>query len=267
LASVSTRTFLLLWNPRKWEWPSAAFDAAVEAPALGAQVDEPWSVGGRRHGITPGDRAFLLRVGSERGLVGSGWFTSALYWDRHWDNSGRDTPYARVRWDTLLHPEDRLSIEPLKQGVPSVTWDRLQASGVEVPPDGVDNLENLWDQHVDDVPAVLPGEEAPGRTYPEGTLTTVLANRYERDRRARQKCIEHWGTSCAACGFDFRESYGDLGEGFIIVHHLRELSSIGGSYRVDPVKDLRPLCPNCHAMIHRERPALSVEDLMRRLRR
>jgi 5-methylcytosine-specific restriction protein A len=63
------------------------------------------------------------------------------------------------------------------------------------------------------------------------------------------------------CGLDFGERYGALGEGFIHVHHLTELASIGREYEVDPVRDLRPVCPNCHAMLHRTDPALSPEEL------
>ena len=65
---------------------------------------------------------------------------------------------------------------------------------------------------------------------------------------------------------DFEKRYGAIGKGFIHVHHLRELAEVGKSVVVDPVKDLRPVCPNCHAMLHRQRPALSIAALKRRLR-
>ena len=48
------------------------------------------------------------------------------------------------------------------------------------------------------------------------------------------------------CGFDLVSRYGELGDGYIHVHHLKELSSLRRSYQVDPIKDLRPVCPNCH---------------------
>jgi 5-methylcytosine-specific restriction protein A len=63
------------------------------------------------------------------------------------------------------------------------------------------------------------------------------------------------------CGFDFAKLYGEIGEGFIHVHHLRDLATVGGEYEVDPIKDLRPVCPNCHAMLHVETPAIGIEDL------
>jgi hypothetical protein len=104
-------------------------------------------------------------------------------------------------------------------------------------------------------------EPDPGQTYSEGTLTRVEVNKYERDPRARQECLDRYGHRCQACGVDFGERYGALGEGFIHVHHIRELSTVGPGYTVDPAVDLRPLCPNCHAMVHRVSPAMPVEDL------
>lgn len=85
----------------------------------------------------------------------------------------------------------------------------------------------------------------------EGAKKTITVNAYERDPKARGRCIEHWGTKCTVCSFDFAARYGDLGAGFIHVHHLTPLSTIGQEYVVDPIKDLRPVCPNCHAMLHR----------------
>ena len=52
-----------------------------------------------------------------------------------------------------------------------------------------------------------------------------------------------------------------MGIGFIHVHHLKPLSDIGGEYQVDPVKDLRPVCANCHAMIHSKKPAYTLEEI------
>lgn len=87
--------------------------------------------------------------------------------------------------------------------------------------------------------------------YYEGHVINVKVNRYERSSIARMKCIEHYGAKCAICDMDFGKRYGDLGEGFIHVHHLKPLHSIGQDYVVDYKNDLIPVCPNCHAMIHR----------------
>ena len=67
--------------------------------------------------------------------------------------------------------------------------------------------------------------------------------------------------------FLIEERYGTLGRSFIHVHHLRELFQVPPGYIVDPVNDLRPVCPNCHAMIHRGPGlALTVEELRLQLR-
>ena len=50
---------------------------------------------------------------------------------------------------------------------------------------------------------------------------------------------------------DFENMYGELGKGFIHVHHIVPISMIGKEYKIDPIKDLVPVCPNCHAMLHR----------------
>jgi 5-methylcytosine-specific restriction protein A len=106
----------------------------------------------------------------------------------------------------------------------------------------------------------------PAGFYEEGAVTRVLVNRYERDRAARAECIAHHGTTCIVCGFNFEQRYGELGRNFIHVHHVREISTLGPGYRVDPKTDLVPLCPNCHAMAHRKTPALTPAQLRRRLR-
>lgn len=106
----------------------------------------------------------------------------------------------------------------------------------------------------------IPEDEA--LTYVEGARKQRWVNAYERDRKARAACLVHHGRICKACGFDFGGFYGDHGEGFIHVHHLKPLSEIGEDYAVNPETDLIPLCPNCHAMIHHGPNApLSLEAL------
>lgn len=103
--------------------------------------------------------------------------------------------------------------------------------------------------------------------YHEGHVRSVKVNVYERSSVARGKCIEYHGLSCKICGLNFGERYGKLGEGFIHVHHLKPLHTIGKDYVVDHKKDLIPVCPNCHAMIHRisNGENLSVEELIEKL--
>jgi hypothetical protein len=98
-------------------------------------------------------------------------------------------------------------------------------------------------------------------TYKEGSRRDVVQSLIERNRAARDVCIAAHGFSCAACGFNFGVFYGQLGEGFIHVHHCNPVSL--GVREVDPINEMRPLCPNCHAMVHREDPPLTIEALRR----
>ncbi|GGA91691.1 EVE domain-containing protein [Ornithinibacillus halotolerans] len=107
----------------------------------------------------------------------------------------------------------------------------------------------------------LPGEFALDEVILEGAKKHVTVNAYERNPLARKRCLDHYGYNCTVCDFNFYEVYGDIGKDFIHVHHLTELSSIGEEYKVDPIKDLRPVCPNCHAMLHRRKPAYGIEEL------
>jgi 5-methylcytosine-specific restriction endonuclease McrA len=104
-------------------------------------------------------------------------------------------------------------------------------------------------------------EEVAGEQVVEGAVRSVVVNAYERDPQARRRCIEAHGTRCCICGFSFGVVYGPVAEGYIHVHHLCPLSEVGEAHVVDPVTDLRPVCPNCHAVLHRRVPAFSIEEL------
>ncbi len=95
----------------------------------------------------------------------------------------------------------------------------------------------------------------------EGAQKQIYVNQYERDRRARNTCIRIHGTNCSICDFDFENAYGEVGKNVIHVHHLKPLSEIKGEYKVDPENDLRPVCPNCHTIIHRTKPAYSIDEV------
>jgi hypothetical protein len=95
----------------------------------------------------------------------------------------------------------------------------------------------------------------------EGAATTVVLDRYERDPDARLACLSHYGLACQVCGITMSDVYGDLGSGFAHVHHQVPLSCVRAEHAVDPIRDLIPVCPNCHSMLHRRNPPISVEEL------
>ncbi|MDR6742034.1 5-methylcytosine-specific restriction protein A [Herbaspirillum sp. 1173] len=121
-------------------------------------------------------------------------------------------------------------------------------------------VEGDW-YAVDDLNLSAPDEVDPSLKYIEGAVFQVLINGYERNLEARKKCLDHYGFKCSVCAFDFEEEYGVLGKRYIHVHHLIPLAEIAQEYEVDPIKDLRPLCPNCHAMIHRLGVVRTIEEL------
>jgi len=97
----------------------------------------------------------------------------------------------------------------------------------------------------------------------EGARRKRVATSVERNPKARAACIAIHGTRCHVCEIDFEEVYGILGRGFIHVHHLMPLATADEARLVDPVQDLRPVCPNCHAMLHRRTPPYSITELQR----
>jgi hypothetical protein len=98
--------------------------------------------------------------------------------------------------------------------------------------------------------------------YKDGAVKQYYGKRYERNPENRKRAIEIHGLSCAACGFNFEEVYGDWGKDFIEVHHVKPLSTIGEKVAIDPKNDLVPVCSNCHRMIHRRKDdVLTVEEL------
>lgn len=104
-------------------------------------------------------------------------------------------------------------------------------------------------------------DELPASKLLEGAKQQIFVNIYERSPVARAMCIAHYGWSCWVCGFNFEKQYGEIGKRYIHIHHLTPLSVIGDTYEVDPVRDLRPVCPNCHAMLHKKQPPFTVEEL------
>jgi 5-methylcytosine-specific restriction protein A len=258
------KTYLLTWNPTRFDWDMEQDISALKSHGF---FDGRWSCG-RTKRIEAGDRLFLLRQGQEpRGIVASGYAKSSPHTDVHWDESRSDEAlYVEVRFDTLLVPDRDgvLPLSKLQQGpLGKVIW-RTQASGISIAPLPASMLERLWRAFLEDrgqSPTVTPEEINSPALFFEGASRTIAVNAYERDPRARKACIDHYGTNCSVCGFNFAEAFGDLGNGFIHVHHLVPLADIGKSYVVDPVRDLRPVCPNCHAMLHRREEVLTIEKL------
>ncbi|WP_104180287.1 HNH endonuclease [Arthrobacter sp. B0490] len=139
--------------------------------------------------------------------------------------------------------------------IPALTPDEVTRSLLTVAsPALVLALSGLLDQ--DEEPEILPFDP-----LPEGALTNIKVNRYERNPINRLRCISHYDARCWVCELDFGERYGPTAAGFIEVHHRIPVSAMGGQYLVDPIRDLVPLCSNCHSVAHRRTPPYQPAEI------
>ena len=103
-------------------------------------------------------------------------------------------------------------------------------------------------------------EETAGTT--EGKRTVYYTTKYERSSKNREAAIRIHGTKCMICGFDFGQKYGELGKGYIEVHHIKPLATLEQEVVINPETDLICVCANCHRMLHRfKNYIVTVEEL------
>ncbi len=256
-------TYLLTWNPRKSNWINFSDDyAAIQS---GFRPLCEWSCGNTKK-IAIGDRVFLMRLGYRepiKGILASGWVTKPNIVDENWndENASPFARYGKFELDTILMPGIDVLLDP-RLVDSSFLW-FPQTSGITIPIEVAGRLERAWHLHTQETPtSPQPTDEAlHSKKYWEGEWREVLGHRYERDPQVRHICIQYYGAKCIICGFDFSKHYGYIGAGFIEVHHLKPISDLGFEREVDPIRDLRPVCPNCHAMLHRRSPPYSIEEL------
>lgn len=112
-------------------------------------------------------------------------------------------------------------------------------------------------------PELLDSPEA----HELGAVLKIPVNRYERDLDARTACIAYHGAACSVCRMTFRRVYDGVPPGFMHVHHVVPPTALGRGYVFDPIRDLRPICPNCHALVHMTDPPISLIEAISRVRR
>lgn len=151
-------------------------------------------------------------------------------WDERWK-------YFNVRITKLPFTDD---IESYDEKMIAVDW-AVRSIGMII---SLMNIEQIDDDQ-----------------YFEGGLNRIEVNRYERNPVNRELCLAANGYQCRICGFDFEKVYGTIGHNFIHVHHIDPVSEHKEEYVIDPVNDLIPVCPNCHAMLHRSDPPFRPEEL------
>lgn len=242
---------ILGWDIRRWDFWD--YRAAVERVALSGRVLQPWEVG-PGWDIHPETEVWLVLHGAGEaaaGLAGHGVVMSGPHTIPPNGDRGPEGTFITVAFDALIPLGEQIRPAALREAVPTIEWDPGAAGAIAaVPASAEPGLRRLWQ---DQGPArygppwLLPG------TYPPGAITSAVVNRYEQDPEARRLCLAFHGTSCAACGFSFEESFGRAGPDAIDVHHVVPPALLGPGYQLDAVADLVPLCPNCHTIAHQGR--------------
>jgi predicted HNH restriction endonuclease len=125
---------------------------------------------------------------------------------------------------------------------------------------GIWGIRDFSVLNTDDTYDFIANGEFQNEILVEGSQKTIAVNIYERNKTLRRECIDIYGLNCVICEFNFADKYGFRGNGFIEVHHLVPLSAIRQSYIANP-KDLRPVCSNCHSIIHRFKPFLTIDEM------
>ena len=255
-------TYLLTWKPDEWGYER--LKERIDRFSAGDTIQR-WSCGTTKS-ISNGSRILLLRQGKgEGGIFGSGTVVKEPFDAEHYNDekkaAGKTALYIMVDFDRLYDPASNIKIHTNEIKLLDDKLWRTQGSGKKIPAALAAKLEVIWSERIGSSGIPYPDEVDLEQSFIEGAKKTVTVNVYERNPEARAKCISHWGESCSVCGFHFEYYYGELGRGYIHVHHLKPLWKVDEEYEVDPINDLRPVCPNCHAMLHRKTQVLSIEEL------
>lgn len=256
---------LLGWDP---VWPEAWQPDYARAAACSRETGifrAVWDISGCPD-LEPGSDAWFLLAGTGTGgVTGHGVIVSYPYGLAD-ELSEPGITLVDLDIDLLL---------PLGEPVPLSELAGLEGAGagtgadVTVLPSGpADALRAAWAARIGAVPSrpASPASPVPG-TLPQHALRWSLANRYENDPDAARICLVHHGPVCSACGFDFAAVFGSEAALLMQVHHVVPPRLLHDGYELDPVADLVPLCPNCHAMSHSATPdPYTPAELRHRLR-
>jgi 5-methylcytosine-specific restriction protein A len=105
----------------------------------------------------------------------------------------------------------------------------------------------------------------------EGRLLTRQHLTRERNRKLveakRKQIMKKYGKLiCEVCDFDFSVRYGDRGQGFIECHHTKPVVTLSAGYKTH-IDDLALVCANCHRIIHRRKPWLTIAEMKAQIKR
>lgn len=256
------QTFLLAWNPKNYAWDSLQQD--IDRVSRKGFLEDNWSCGVSRMPVL-GDSFYLIRLGTApKGIIASGKILSEPSPARHWRDPRKKALYVAISFTTLVDPYSPqiLPLSELKRRkfLKDVNWE-TQVSGIRIPHSAASVLSQIWNGVADKAAPEIRSRQSSTSKLIEGKQSEVVRTRYERSARARHECLDIHGVRCSVCDIDFEEQYGEIGRGYIEVHHLRPVSSGSGKRKVNPRRDLRPVCRNCHAMLHKRNPPYTIRAL------
>ena len=234
-----------------------------------------WSCGNRKN-IEVGSRVFLLRQGKDfPGIVASGWVSEGSFEADHWDPAKRKL--RRQAWYITVDGKDTDKVHDLTsdalprtrlidESILPVNLIDSQASGVELPPECVENLERQWAKHLKKPiwTACLTDNSISAL---EGGLIEARIYRHKRNARLKRAALNASGGVCSVCDVDFSKVLGGKGARVLHAHHKLQLSQFSVP-TITTEQDLAVVCANCHALIHiNPKKALTIPSLRSMLRR
>lgn len=254
------QSFLITYKPAtenpKSGWPIQELKRLVSTCLKQGWAEEDWRFRSLKK-VSLGDRIFLLLQGKGGpAIIG---FGNAVGFPSNHDG----IPRIRVRFESIVDPTIEVLVskdELLRIEGASNKW-RTQASGILLPESVASNLEILI------LGTTWFGQDADNylEEAPEGRLLIRMHLSRERNRdlveSKRRQALKKYGLlRCEVCGFDFAAYYGSRGVGFIECHHTKPVATLAAG-DVTHIDDLALVCANCHRIIHRSRPWISVEYL------
>jgi len=234
--------YLLTWNPKIWD----GIDECLKEIKTKGYTEIDWSCANSQP--QNGDSFFIMKVSTKNnGIFCSGVVDSFVKNTHSESNKTKKLNTIHGTINILLNPkkDNILDVNILKEKFKIQRWEPQQ-SGIEIKPDIQDEFLDLWLNFINKNKKYKNVK----KELFEGNTQQKLYTFQERNIYAREECLKHYGYTCQICKKSLEDIYGEIGKNFIHVHHINFLANTKGTHKVDPIKDLIPVCPNCHSMLH-----------------
>ena len=160
--------------------------------------------------------------------------------------------------------------QPVKLSTINIDFQNSIVSGKTIASDEVEKIKNAGFKTYSNVVRELNevyqvGFTEDDESFPEGKQLLKEHLVRERNPKLIQRAKELYKTkygklTCQVCGFDFEEEYGEIGKDYIEGHHTKPVSEMMDGEQSKP-EDIAMVCANCHRMLHRRRPWLTIDEL------